>query len=258
MSKKSMVGLGIAAFVYVIVLIIVKIPAAWVASTLHSNLPNLWLTGVTGTAWNGVANGAQLDIGDSQIPMGVFRWKVSPWSLVLLNPCMDIKSELAGQPFEGRVCQSLVGNVSVSDLTVDLPVDIFSDMVNLQIGGQASLQVAHAKVAGVIIGVPKVSSLDARLTVLNSSINPGNGWMTLGSYAAVLSESGQGGINAQILDIDAPFGVELTASWVTVGSEDVVANGTIATTPNSPPDAVSAIQIIGEEKEAGVYHIQWP
>ena len=252
MIKQYRIQLIVAAVVYLLYLIVANIPASWVANAVHKAAPNVWLSSVSGTAWNGYARGAQLDVGGSQIPMGSFRWKLKPLSLFLLSPCVEFDSELAGRPFEGTLCQSITGAQSVSDLAIELPLEFVADMVKLPMSGQASLDIAKAKIKG-----NQVKALDARLSVSNVRIRPARNWMTLGSYGAVMTETDTGAVGAQIIDTDAVFGVQLNAEW-TIGSEDVIANGTIATTASSPPDAVSAIQIVGEEKQPGVYTIQWP
>ena len=245
------------AALYFLFLVISRTPASWVAYSLHASVPNLWLTGVSGSAWDGLARGAQFDLGDAQIPMGSFRWEVSPLSLLLLSPCVKFESEFAGQPFSGEVCQSVFGATKLHDFVLDAPVETFAELIPIKVGGDASLQVVSATLNGVLSNEIAVEALDGRFTLQNARLNPGNGWMNLGTYAAVLKAGENGDLTASVLDIEATLGVDIDASW-TVASEEFTAVGTIVTSENSPPDAVSAIQIFGEEKEPDVYFVQWP
>ena len=253
--KLLLIALGVVYFLF---LVLARVPATWVAYFVHSAVPNLWLTGVTGTAWNGFARGAQIDIQEEAVPMGLFRWKVNPWSLLLLSPCIKFESQLANQPFEGEVCQSVTGSVSVSNLTLDAPLAYLEEFFPIKASGQASLQVASANLSSLNIDSMRVSNLDARLSVLNTRFTPDNKtWMTLGSFAAIMREGDDGSMAAQVQDIDSPFGVDLIVSY-RFGEESFSANGTIEVTDSAPQPAIDAIQIVGEEREDDIYYIQWP
>ena len=238
---------------YFLFLVFSRIPASWVAYAVHSAVPSFWLTGVTGTAWNGVARGAQVDIGGASVPMGQFRWQINPWSLLILNPCIAFDSEFDGRPFSGKACHNVFGTLSVSDLSVDVSLGLFSDIAPVPIDGNVSVTVLKAKVAGL----KEIKNLDARLAVQQARVSGDNGWMILGSYASNLVENGRNGLKGQVFDIEAPFTVDLTMDWA-LTADTVAVKGTIAPKPEAPTDAVSAIQIFGEEIERGIYHIQWP
>ena len=250
-SKPLFITLAVLYFLF---LVVSQIPAGWVAYTAHKSVPNLWLTGVTGSAWKGLARGAQLDLGkNTQIPMGPVNWEISPWSMLLLSPCIEFQAQFAGRPFDGRVCYGISGSLKISDLTLEAPADAFAELIPIKAGGMASLNIIDGKMNGEL----KVSNLEGQLTVQGVRINPGDGWMQLGTFAATLGASENGELTAKVIDIDAPFAVDMDVSWA-VGTESVKANGTIKPGDNAPGNAVAGIQILGEEVDTGVYHIQWP
>ncbi len=258
MQKSFKVALLVVGVIYFLFLVLARVPATWVAYFVHQSVPNLWLTGVTGTAWNGLARGAQIDIQNEPVPMGTFRWQVSPWSLLLLSPCIKFESQFANQPFDGEVCQSITGAVRISNLSMDAPLVYFEELLPMKASGQASLQIASASFSNINFQNMRVNNFDGRLSVLNTRISPENKtWMTLGSYAAVMKEGEDGSLAAQVLDLDAPFGVDLIVSYK-FGDETFNANGTIEVNETAPQQAVDAIQIVGEEREDDVYFIQWP
>ena len=245
----------VVAIVYFVSLVIAKAPAAWVAHALHQAVPVFWLNGVTGTAWSGHAKNAQLDIGARAVPMGDFRWRINGFSLLTLNPCITFETQFANQPFSGKACYGVIGGqASISQLTLGVPIELFNDMLPMRAGGQASIDIVKAKLDGTL-----VKQLDARVSVQDIRVNPAEGWIELGTYAAQVKESGNGGIAAKVFDIEAPFVIDLNVGWGPQKDDYNVA-GSIKLTENSPQDVVSAIEIFASEREAepGHYDLVWP
>ena len=237
---------------YFLFLVISRTPATVGASLVHSAVPNLWFTGVTGTLWNGRASGAQIDIGNSALPLGEVRWQLSPLSLLLLSPCVSFSTEYPGQSAEGRLCQSVGGKTRIKDTSVDGSVAILSELIpDASIGGRGSLQVAEGEFSGVTI-----HKLSAQLSWQQASVNVMDRWLNFGSYAAKISENQDGGIQAKVFDIKGPYKIDFDANWFANGGWKT--EGTVIPGPGADPDVQQGLQVLGEEIEQNKYKIIWP
>ncbi|WP_075186977.1 type II secretion system protein N [Teredinibacter haidensis] len=234
---------------YFLYLVLSRAPAEIAASVMHKTIPNLWLTGVEGSVWEGKAKGAQLDLANSALPLGSLTWSLSAWSLLMLKPCVSFETRGGGPILSGVACQSIAGSTSLKDVSIETAIAPFGDVLGAPLSGQGSVNIISAKLSN-----RRVEKMDARVSWQNGSINPGEGWVVLGSYGATVSENNQGGIKAKITDLDAPLQVDLTAeaslnSWQVVGS--------VTPQANAHDLLKGGIQLIGEETEPGTYEVQW-
>jgi Bacterial type II secretion system protein N. len=236
--------------VYFLYLVVSRAPAEIAASAIHNAVPHVWLTGVEGTLWNGVANGSQLDMGKDVLPLGRVTWQLSGWSLLLLRPCIQFATDGGALMASGNVCQGIAGVTGLTDVSVDAPVSSLSELLQLPISGQGSVQIISAELKGT-----DVQKLDARLSWQKGSVNPENtGWVNVGSYGANLKENGSGGVTASIFDIAAPVKTELEAD-ITFSGWTI--EGKVEPQANAPEILAGGVQLIGEEVEPGIYHIVW-
>ncbi len=236
--------------IYFLYLVLSRAPAELAAAALHKAVPNLWLTGVSGSAWHGRAGGAQVELPGATLPLGTLSWKLSPISLLFLNPCIRIQTSGTSQLLEGSACQSITGSTSLKNMSIESPVAPLSELLKLPVSGAGSLQIVKAKFK---ISKNEISSLDAKLTWQNGSINPENaGWISLGSFAGNLKANGNGGITADIFDIQAPLKVQMKADLSPTLAWKL--DGTVQPLEQAPAIFKEALGTVGEEKE-GVYHV---
>lgn len=237
---------------YFIYLVAAKTPAAWAAWSIHSAAPNVWLTGVSGTLWNGVARGSQVDLASSSLPLGELRWTLNPWSLLALSPCIAFETSIAGQLASGEACHSLTGTTRVKDMVVEAPVAVVAELLPMPAAGQFSLQVVSAS-----FDTEKVKHIEGSASWQNARVNPDEGWLSLGSFGATLSAADDGGVKAEIIDLEGPFSMAFDAEWYPL-SESWTLRGTVTPKDNAPDLVVQALQVVGEEVESGTYEIIWP
>ncbi|PCK08147.1 MAG: hypothetical protein COA42_10510 [Alteromonadaceae bacterium] len=253
---KSHKSLVIATLVlYFLFLVLSRIPAVWGAWFIHSVAPQLWLTGVSGTIWEGSAKGSQIDLGPSPLALGEFKWKLKPLSILMLSPCLHFETSVSGQMASGEVCHSLVGTITLNDINIDAPVDAVSHLLPIESRGQMSLQVIEATING-----NEIDALDARLSWQNARVKPdGQPWLILGAYAATLTGGDQGGINAKVLDLQGAYGIDLDAKWSPKKplNDSVSIEGTVALKEGASDMVKQALDLIGEVLSDGVYKVQW-
>lgn len=238
--------------VYFLYLIVSMAPARYAAWAIHTAAPNVWLTSVRGSLWNGTAGGGQVDIGTTSIALGEVKWSLNPWTLLALKPCVQFETDAGAQMFSGYVCQSLFGSMTIKDVSLDFPVAAFKELIQLDAKGSFSLQVIEAELRG-----NRVESLDARFSWQNANVHNGETWWFLGSFGGQASANADGGINVHVVDIGGPIGVDLNARFV-LGNEIWSAEGTVKPSPEAPEQISMALQAFAEEVEPGTFKVVWP
>lgn len=238
--------------VYFLYLIVSMVPARYAAWAVHTAAPNVWLTGVRGTLWNGYASGGQVDLGGNPVALGEVTWSLNPLTLLTLKPCIQFETDSAAQMFSGYVCQGLFGSTSIKDLSLDFPLSMLSGVVEVEAAGQFSFQIIEAEISG-----KRVEKLDARFSWQNASVNTGESWWTLGAFGGQATANADGGISVHVTDISGPIGVDINAKFV-LGSEIWTAEGTVKPSAEAPADITTALQVFAEEVEPGTFKITWP
>lgn len=237
--------------VYFVFLVLSRAPAELAAAAAHAAAPNLWLTGVEGSLWQGRAASGQLDLPQTSLPLGAVTWKLEPLSLLLLSPCVKLDATRSGLQLAGKVCKTITGTTRIKNMTLETSVDPLNQLLHVQIGGMASVNVLSAEINGL-----KVKGLDARATWLNGSIYTGESWLAVGSYGANLNGAGNGELSASIFNVDAPLKVDMVATWNV--EQGWKTQGTVTPGNNAPDLLKGGVQLVGEELEPGVYKVVWP
>lgn len=238
----------IALFLF---LIISRTPAAWAAWAVHKAAPNVWLNDVTGTLWRGKASTSQVDLGKESIALGEVNWKLNPWSLLILSPCISFDAQVPGQSISGNYCRGIGGSNTLKDVSIDGPMALFKKVAPIEGKGAVSLQVVSAK-----FDEKSIDKMDARFSWQNASVYVENRWFNLGSLASEITHDGQGGVNAKIFDLSGPYTLAMDATWAIGG--DWKTKGKVTPKPGVPEVVIQALQVFGEDVGGGAYAIQWP
>lgn len=238
--------------VYFLYLVVSNTPAKWAAWGVHKAAPQLWLSSVEGTLWEGKARSAQIDVGPAVIPLGEVRWKLSPLSLFMLSPCVNFSANLPKQQIVGDLCQGVGGSSRIKGLSLDAPVAAFEEILPIDATGLISLQVISAE----FNASGKVNAMDARLSWQSARAHTGETWLVLGDFAATAKADGAGGVKAEFFDVSGPYKTKLDATWR--GGETWKFKGTIAPQENAAEVVKQGLKILGEEVSDGVFQVQWP
>lgn len=239
--------------VYFLFLVVARAPAAWAVWGVHQASPSLWLSSPEGTLWNGKARSAQVDVGHTQIALGVVTWKLNPWTLLLLKPCVDFSASLPKQTLEGGACRAWSGRITLSEVNIDAPIKVVQAINPIEATGVISIQVETV----TFDEKGYVSQLDARFSWQNARAFAVESWLNLGSFAATATEDGSGGISAKVFDLEGDYKVELDAG-LAHGERDWNVLGTIAPNANAPSTVGEFLKIVGEDVGDGRYKVQWP
>jgi general secretion pathway protein N len=123
---------------------------------------------------------------------------LSPLSLLLFKPCVNVKTEMDNQQFDGRVC---VGKnvVTVNDANVNFPAELIQSQIPLVIDGQFS-----SRIDQLTLQNNQLASLKGKLSWAGAKIYNGTNWMMLGGFSADLIDNGKAGVSAHIIDVGSP------------------------------------------------------
>lgn len=239
----------ILLLVYFVIVVALRTPAQWGAWAAVQSVPNLTLTGVSGSLWSGKAATAQVRVGSDVLDLGTVSWSLDGLSLLALKVCLDIDSQNA----RGQVCRSLTGKNTVRQAVVDqLPVKLLNPMVGAQLGGAGSVTIQQ----GRFTDDGRIERLEGNVTWQNARVNVGTGWFALGSYAADIKNNENGGIAGNVFDIDGDFTVQLQGEY-TPGQQPQL-NGTVRPKEGAERPLVDALSIFTETLEDGSFRVTWP
>ncbi len=249
MGKLLKVIFGLFLLVYFVVAVVSRTPAKVVAGAIVNAAPGVTLGSVSGTAWNGRAGAATVQLPGKLLDLGGVRWKISPAALLGLNLCVDLDSGL----LRGNVCRSLSGSNQFSQVFVDdFPMSMLGDMIGAELAGTGNVTIQKA----VIDDAGTISDIKGNVTWMRARGNGGGGWYPLGSFAAELSPNGNGGIHAHVVDVDGEFEVKLDGEVGVKSLPKVL--GTIKPRANAPQILVDTLMVFTELQDDGTYKLTWP
>ncbi|TQV82506.1 type II secretion system protein N [Exilibacterium tricleocarpae] len=237
----------IAAVLLWLGMVLTSIPAAWGAWLLQSLTP-LQMGQVSGSFWSGRAASAAVQIEGQVLPLGTLRWQFRPLSLLWLQPCVDFETALQRQKLSGRGCGGPAG-WRLADGEFNGAAALLSLWwQELQLDGDLSVQIQSAKGDG-----PNLGAIDGNINWRGARFQYGRTWMSLGSFAAKLKEDGEGGVNAEVFDLDGPIELRLQVN----ARETLSFSGTIKPREGAPAPLFQALPMIGERGADGGYAVSW-
>jgi general secretion pathway protein N len=186
--------LGVSLF---FIFTITRVPAEW-GAWLLTRQPGLALSGITGSMWKGQANVASLSIEGQQITLGKLTWDLQLLSLLKLSPCVKLVVSGQAQSFNGTVCSSLTGLISIKDADINLPAKLVQSRIPIPIEGQFSIHLNQLRLKGNVL-----FDLAGNLNWSNAQANNDIQWIPLGSFAAKFTDNDRNGIKAKIFDLDS-------------------------------------------------------
>lgn len=237
--------------IYFLVLISSTVPATWVAWGIHRAAPNVWLSGVSGSLWEGEAEATQIKVGPEAIALGHLKWTINPWAFLRLSVCLDVSAEAQEQSLMANICHGVSGITKLKDVSLDLPVERIQKLIPVETTGEIIVDVASA-----VLEKQHITELDGIFEWRDANVFVEGTWYTIGTTSATLAPSQDGGIDAHIVDIESPYTLDLKANWE-MGQDWRIA-GTVEPQASAPEIVTQVLQGVAEELDDGVYKVQWP
>ena len=186
-------------------------PAQLLPALLRAPLPQLQLSGVAGSFWHGRAASAQWRHSEQLFALGAIEWRLSPWSLLRLQPRLDVSADYGEQFVAASATLSPLGALSLQTLRAALPAASLRALSPLPVDGVVTLQLSQLSLRRGV-----VEALSGELQWQRAAWQWQQRWLPLGDYRCELSSPAvdrlqcrlQGGSAARI---DGVFEVELSA-----------------------------------------------
>ncbi len=192
--------------------VVARIPATW-GAWLITNSGEVGLSGVSGTLWQGRAGMASIHIDGQNYSLGELTWQLRPLSLLRLNPCARITTDLERQQIDGTACASAGGRLTLRDTRINAPATLVQGIApNTRLDGQLSAHINQLQ-----LREQRLQALDGNLSWTNARLHNGQNWLTLGSFAAELSPTEEGHILANIFSLDGPIDLAGTVTMPLTG-----------------------------------------
>ena len=243
--KKS---LWISALIVLwLALVISRIPAQW---GLWLAQAPLQMDGVTGTIWSGRAANVVLPYQDLSYSLGKLQWRLKPWSLLTLNPCVELSSELQNQLLSGEACVGLGGSAKFSNVNVQLPAQAAELWLPVNIRGDLSFHIDQLAMSN-----DRVDKLQGKGSWSNARYFNSLDWINLGTIAFDFQQSPQGGVQAQVFDIEGPVQLKLLYEFTMQGTYQL--NGDVILRPTAHESIAQMLSVVADELERGHYKIEW-
>jgi general secretion pathway protein N len=224
------------AFVFLAVLITTfpaRVAYNWFAP------PDIVLTGVEGSVWNGVAS--------EGVAAGAYikklEWSVEPKTLLTGKLSFKLSAEPGAGKINANVTVGLNNSLVLTDLIGTLPLDIVHQAFQQEgIRGDLSLNFEKMVVEN---GLPV--DVSGNVTVANF-YEPGLSASKIGDFKAEF-QSENGNIIGSIDDISGILNVEGTITLSPNRSYSIIGN--VAARPNAPPSVNQRLQFLGSADERG-------
>lgn len=234
-----------------LVFVITQIPASW-GAYLMTKGNALAMSGVHGTLWQGGAGMASIRIDGRDYALGKLSWKLSPWSLLTLSPCAQLSTDLERQQVEGTACASASGSLTLKNTQISVPASLIQGLPEpTRISGQISAHIEALKLKG-----QSLERLTGNLSWTGARLHNGQAWLNLGAFAADLSATDKGEIQATIFSLDGPIDLQGQVIMPLTGGIHIDGNFALADQFAQEVQASQWLPLMAEPLENGRHRIR--
>lgn len=216
MIPKSRTIRASALALLLLVCLLATAPARLLGLLLPSEM--IIMQGFSGTLWRGKASRCMVQTPAGLLHLGVVKWRLSPWSLILFSPHLSLDSDWGSQTLITDLVLHGGQDVDLTALEATIPADLLRQFVPVELAGVLQLQSEILVLRG---GVPVEGK--GRLVWLNGGWDSPSGPVPLGSYALDFSQPPDAALVGQVLTLagevtaqgsveleDRSYGVDIT------------------------------------------------
>ena len=216
MIPKSRTIRASALALLLLVCLLATAPARLLGLLLPSEM--VIMQGFSGTLWRGKASRCMVQTPAGLLHLGVVKWRLSPWSLILFSPHLSLDSDWGSQTLITDLVLHGGQDVDLTALEATIPADLLRQFVPVELTGVLQLQ---AEILALRGGVPVEGK--GRLVWLNGGWDSPSGPVPLGSYALDFSQPPDAALVGQVLTLagevtaqgsveleDRSYGVDIT------------------------------------------------
>ncbi|WP_084200706.1 type II secretion system protein N [Halioglobus japonicus] len=135
---------GLVAALFLLVCLLVLAPARLV--TVFIPAGQAQLQGVNGSLWHGTASRAVVSTQVGALQLGQLEWRIKPWSLLLLAPRVELRSQWGQQYLNAQLLVRGAEDIDLNAVDVRLPAELVKQVLPLELAGLVSLQASRLSV----------------------------------------------------------------------------------------------------------------
>ncbi len=193
----SRTRIALAATLVLVLLLLTMAPARLLSVVLPGD--QLALQGVSGSLWHGNASRAMVRAGRGYLHLGTVEWRLSPLSLLLFAPRVELQSRWGSQRLDAQLVYRGSDSLDLFDVDIEVPAALVREFIPLELAGSFSLQAPRLSIRD---GLPQEG--EGRLV-----------WQ----FAGWISPDGPRSLGAYAVDFDQPGGEGLTGQVITLSGE---------------------------------------
>ncbi|MEM8563124.1 MAG: type II secretion system protein N [Pseudomonadota bacterium] len=161
------------------------------------------MQGFTGSVWRGEASRCMLNTPAGMLHLGAVRWRLNPFSLLLLSPKLRLESNWGNQKVSGDVTLRGSQDVDLRNLEAVVSAGLVRQFAPIELAGQVQVQ---ADTLSLRDGLPV--SGEGRIVWMNAAWLSPTGPMALGSYALDFSQDPAGFISGDVITLSGNVNAE--------------------------------------------------
>ena len=233
---KRPLWIALLAAVAFVVIVLARMPAAWVVPTRG---PQWACTSIDGSLWSGTCAGLTV----SGTPLGDLTWDLHPSRLAAGRLAAHLTVSHGPADAAADVELTLGQRLTARNVVADLPLDpALLPSVPANLHGRAHVELALAQVQRGII-----RQLQGRIEARNLEERSGNN-TALGSYS-VSFPGGSGDPVGTLRDLEGPLALEGTLRLTPAPGFEL--EGVIAARQGAPPELVNSLRFLGSPDATG-------
>ncbi|ODS24585.1 hypothetical protein AB835_03110 [Candidatus Endobugula sertula] len=260
MSKRGMTKV-IKTFYYLILLFIVLIlilslPAAWVVMRVQEQLPELSITGSSGYWWQGTAHEVSIIYRGDTINLSDISWTFDGLSLFVVKPCIIFSTLSTVSRGQGRLCIDLFSKkIYFHQLDMTLSAVVVADVLNVEIQGKF-----QALIRTLILKDNRLVGLQGDVIWRQAKFYNGEEWLDLGILLmAVSSETKNKSMTINWLDMEnnLPFNpIDVDVEMLFTNSQLVHIVGTVTPKNMENRSLLDTLELVSHSREGNTYFIK--
>ncbi|WP_162845961.1 type II secretion system protein N [Seongchinamella sediminis] len=184
---------GLAGGLVLALLLVATAPARILPGILPGQIK---LQGLSGTLWQGHASRTLVAINGGWLQLGASEWRLSPLSLLLLSPGLELQSQWGRQTLRADLTLRSATDVDLEKVDLLLDAGLLRQFLPVALAGDIAAQFEHLK-----IRQRALQFAEGRV------VWQGAGWLSpegrrpLGSYAVDVRTSDEGVISGKIITL---------------------------------------------------------
>lgn len=226
--------IGLCAALLLLVILVVSAPARILTAFVPGQ--QLILQGVSGTVWKGVSSRALVAVEGGYLHLGRLSWSLSPGSMLLLRPTVEVHSQWGSQRINAVVTYRPSGNMELTAVDALVPAALVRQFVPLQLSGEFAMQLSWLD---IVDGLPVAG--EGRLVWSNGGWTSPSGERSLGSYAIDFAPSANASMVGAVMTLS---GALEASGGVSLDGRDYAVDIVLTGSGLDDPQLKRALQLI--------------